>query len=222
MTVDTRVRVRLVDEERIIRDLLGDLLENTGEYRVAARAGDGREALRLLREAVADVVVMGVRAPVSYGIEACREITERFPDTKVLMCAAPGEPGSVEQSLAAGATGYLREYSGKEDFLAALWEVAYGEFRITGDAARRLAQAVRSPRSVAAWERVATLTGREKEILQLFASGLTFQEIGEIRNIKVFTVRNAVSAVQKKLGFETRHQMVIWAVQASLVGDPWS
>ena len=58
--------------------------------------------------------------------------------------------------------------------------------------------------------------------LQLFASGLTFQEIGEIRNIKVFTVRNAVSAVQKKLGFETRHQMVIWAVQASLVGDPWS
>ena len=85
------------------------LLENTGEYRVAARAGDGREAVRLLREAVADVVVMGVRAPVSYGMEACREITERFPDTKVLMGAAPGEPGSVEQSLAAGAAGYLFE-----------------------------------------------------------------------------------------------------------------
>ena len=91
-----------------------------------------------------------------------------------------------------------------------------------GDAARRLAQAVRSPRSVAAWERVATLTDREKEILRLFAGGLTFQEIGEIRNINALTVRNALSMVQKKLGFETRHQMVIWAVQASLVSDPWS
>ncbi len=114
------------------------------------------------------------------------------------------------------------KYSGKEQLLETLREVALGEFGIPGGAARRLAQAVCSPRSVAAWERVATLTGREKEILQLFASGLTFQEIGEIRNIKVFTVRNAVSLVQKKLGFETRHQMVIWAVQASLVGDPWS
>ena len=65
------------------------------------------------------------------------------------------------------------------------------------------------------------LDGREKEILQLFASGLTFQEIGEIRNIKVFTVLTTVYMVQKKPGFETRHQMVIWAVQASLVGDPW-
>ena len=83
MAVDTRVSVMLVDEERIIRDLLGDLLENTGEYRVAARARDGREALRLLREVGADVVVMGVRAPVSCGTEACREITESFPDTKL-------------------------------------------------------------------------------------------------------------------------------------------
>ena len=95
-------------------------------------------------------------------------------------------------------------------------EVAEGEFRIPGDAARRLARAVRSPSGDAS-ERLETLTDREREILKLFAEGLTYQEIGEIRNNSGLKVRNAVSAVQRKLGFRTRQQMVLWAVRAGLV-----
>lgn len=67
--------------------------------------------------------------------------------------------------------------------------------------------------------RLDTLTDREKEIRKLFAEGLTYQEIGEIRNNNALTVRNAVSGVQKKMGFKTRQQMVIWAVRAGLVDD---
>ena len=65
--------------------------------------------------------------------------------------------------------------------------------------------------------RLDTLTEREKAILKLFAGGLTYQEIGEIRNISALTVRNAVSGLQKKLGFRTRQQLVLWAVRAGLV-----
>ena len=62
-----------------------------------------------------------------------------------------------------------------------------------------------------------TLTEREKDILKLFAEGLTYQEIGEVRGNSGLTVRNAVSGIQKKLGFKTRQQMVVWAVRAGLV-----
>ena len=217
MSNDSRTSVMLVDDHSIMRDLLRDALENTGEFQVVAQAADGEEALRLVREAAPDVIVMDVIMPMMDGIEACRAITELLPDTKVLMLTASNEQDAIVRSIAAGATGYLQKYSGKEQLLTTLREVAEGEFRIPGNAARRLARAVRIPASDPPSERLEALTDREKEILKFFAEGLTYQEIGEIRNNSALTVRNAVSGVQKKLGFKTRQQMVIWAVRSGLV-----
>ena len=217
MTVGNRTSVMLVDDHSIMRDLLRDALENTGEFQVVAQAADGEEAVRVVREAAPDVIVMDVIMPVMDGIEACRQITELLPGTRVLMLTASNEQDAIVRAIAAGATGYLQKYSGKEQLLTTLREVALGEFRIPGDAARRLARAVRSPSADDAAERLAALTNREREILKLFAEGLTYQEIGEIRNNSGLTVRNAVSAVQRKLGFRTRQQMVLWAVRAGLV-----
>ena len=222
MTSDTRTSVMLVDDHSIMRDLLRDALENTGEFQVVAQAADGKEALRLVEEAAPDVIVMDVIMPELDGIEACRQIMELLPDIKVLMLTASNEQDAIVRSIAAGATGYLQKYSGKEQLLTTLREVALGEFRIPGSAARRLSRAVRSPLADDAAELLATLTDRERQILKLFAEGLTYQEIGEIRNNSALTVRNAVSGVQKKLGFRTRQQMVLWAVRAGLVdgGSP--
>ena len=217
MTTGNRTSVMLVDDHSIMRDLLRDALENTGEFQVVAQAADGEEAVRVVQEAAPDVIVMDVIMPVMDGIEACRQITELLPGTRVLMLTASNEQDAIVRAIAAGATGYLQKYSGKEQLLTTLREVAEGEFRIPGDAARRLARAVRSPSADDASERLAALTNRERAILKLFAEGLTYQEIGEIRNNSGLTVRNAVSAVQRKLGFRTRHQMVLWAVRAGLV-----
>ena len=219
MTSDNRTSVMLVDDHSIMRDLLRDALENTGEFQVVAQAADGQEALRMVEEAAPDVIVMDVIMPVMDGIEACRQITELLPGTRVLMLTASNEQDAIVRAIAAGATGYLQKYSGKEQLLTTLREVALGEFRIPGDAARRLARAVRSSSSDASSELLGTLTDREKEILKLFAEGLTYQEIGEIRNNSGLTVRNAVSGLQRKLGFRTRQQMVLWAVRAGLVDD---
>ena len=216
MATGNRTSVMLVDDHSIMRDLLRDALENTGEFEVVAQAADGQEALRMVQEAAPDVIVMDVIMPEMDGIEACRQITELLPGVRVLMLTASNEQDAIVRAIAAGATGYLQKYSGKEQLLTTLREVAEGEFRIPGDAARRLARAVRSPSGDAS-ERLGTLTDREREILKLFAEGLTYQEIGEIRNNSGLTVRNAVSAVQRKLGFRTRQQMVLWAVRAGLV-----
>ena len=217
MTTDTRTSVMLVDDHSIMRDLLRDALEHTGEFQVVAQAADGQEALRLVAEAAPDVIVMDLIMPELDGIEACRQIMELLPGTRVLMLTASNEQDAIVRSIAAGATGYLQKYSGKEQLLTTLREVAAGEFRIPGDAARRLARAVRSSSGDASSDQLGALTEREKAILKLFAEGLSYQEIGEIRNNSALTVRNAVSGVQKKLGFKTRQQMVVWAVRAGLV-----
>ncbi len=219
MTSSAQTRVMLVDDHSIMRDLLRDALENTGEFLVVAQAADGAEALRIVAEAAPDVIVMDVIMPVMDGIEACREITELLPGIKVLMLTASNEKDAIVRSIAAGATGYLQKYSGKEQLLTTLREVAEGEFRIPGNAARRLSRAVRNLPDGAASERLDALTQREKEILKLFAEGLTYQEIGEKRNTSGLTVRNAVSGIQKNLGFKTRQQLVVWAVRIGLVND---
>ena len=217
MTAAARTRVMLVDDHSIMRDLLRDALEQTGEFQVVAQAADGEEALRVVVEAAPDVVVMDVIMPVMDGIEACRRITDLLPGTRVLMLTASNEQDAIVRAIAAGATGYLQKYSGKEQLLATLREVVEGEFRIPGNAARRLSRAVRAPLTDAGSQLLETLTDREREILRLFAGGLTYQEIGEIRNNSGLTVRNAVSGIQRKLGFKTRQQLVLWAVRAGLV-----
>ena len=80
-------------------------------------------------------------------------------------------------------------------------------------------RAVRSTSAEDGSELLDALTEREMEILKLFTEGLTYKEIGEIRNNSDLTVRNAVSGIQKKLGFNTRHQMVVWAVRNGLLGN---
>ena len=133
MTAENLTSVMLVDDHSIMRDLLRDALENTGEFQVVAQAADGAEALRMVREVAPDVIVMDVIMPVMDGIDACREITELLPDTRVLMLTASNEQDAIVRAIAAGATGYLQKYSGKEQLLATLREVAEGEFRIPGE-----------------------------------------------------------------------------------------
>ncbi len=113
MTTDTRTSVMLVDDHQVMRDLLRDALENTGEFQVVAQAADGQEALRLVQEAAPDVIFMDVIIPVMDGIDACREITGLLPGTKVLMLTASNEKDAIVRSIATGATGYLQKHSAR-------------------------------------------------------------------------------------------------------------
>ena len=215
MTAENLTSVMLVDDHSIMRDLLRDALENTGEFRVVAQAADGQEALRLVQEVAPDVIVMDVIMPVMDGIDACREITELLPDTKVLMLTASNEQDAIVRAIAAGATGYLQKYSGKEQLLATLREVAEGEFRIPGSAARRLARAVRSPMADAAFERLDTLTDREKGILKLFTEGLTTEGFDGYQEHQAF--RRWLKEQQRVDGTGAERCSVVVPVRAALV-----
>ena len=84
---------------------------------MVAQSADGEAAVRVVREAAPDVIVMEVIMPVMDGIEACREITKLLPDNRGLMLTASNEKNAIVRSIAAGATGYHQKYSGKEQLL---------------------------------------------------------------------------------------------------------
>ena len=222
MSSENRISVMIVDDHAIVREGIAEVLEQSGDFEVVGQAGDGDEALDMVRELMPDVVIMDILMPVKNGIEACREITATLPDTRVLMLTASNRHGAIVQAVNAGATGYLQKFSGKGMLLSTLKEVASGEFRVQGEAARRLVTGMSGDGGVGPIPPSESdrLTARERDLLRMFARGMSYAEIAEARgNSNPMTVRNAVYAIRRKLGLGTRQEMGVWAARSGLLDD---
>ena len=219
MVAKRRIRVMIVDDHEIMRDGLNEVLTRDGGFEVAGQAGDGAAAVKLAVSLKPDVIIMDSMMPVMNGVDACREITEALPDTKVLILTASTEEDAVAEAVAAGAAGYLQKYSGKEKLLNAVRGVADGEFRIPGDAIRRAFAEFRASTQGTSKPKPSMLTPREREILSQYARGMTNAQIAKGRGISPVTVRNALYAIQDKLAIETKQELVIYAVRNGLLDD---
>ena len=215
---DGRIRVMLVDDHEMMRDGLREALLRTGDYEVVGEAGDGVEAVRAAQSLRPDVIIMDVMMPLKNGIDACREIMEVLPETRVLMVTAATERDAVIEAVAAGATGYLEKYSGMEKLLRTVRDVAEGEHRIPGDVIRRVFAGFRTGAPQPAHE-LNRLTGREREILTLFAQGLSYAAIAEVRGNRPVTIRNSVYGIQDKLKIGSKQELVVWAVRNGLLDE---
>ena len=213
-----QIRVMIVDDHEIMRDGLREVLQRAGDFEVVGQAGDGAAAVRVAQNLRPDVIITDVMMPLKDGIDACREITEMLPDTRVLMLTAATEEDAVIEAVAAGATGYLQKYSGKEKLLRTIRDVAEGEYRIPGDVMRRVFWGFHAGEHQQTRESN-RLTAREREILTLFAQGLSYAEIAETRGNQPVTIRNAVYAIQDKLTIETKQELVVWAVRNGLLDE---
>ena len=218
MSQTAQTRVLLVDDHEIMRDGLREVLQRSGAFDVVGEAGDGETAVRVAQSVKPDVVIMDVMMPVKSGIDACREITETLPSTRVLILTASSEEDAVMEALTAGAVGYLQKYSGKEDLLRTVKEVAEGQFRMPADAIRRVFSGIRTAEQRKTDE-LSRLTGREMEILTLFAQGQSYAMIAQARGNQPLTIRNAIYGIQDKLGIETKQELVVWAVRSGLLDD---
>ena len=219
MTTTKQVRILLVDDHEIMRDGLREVLDSEDDLDVVGQAGDGVAAVKVARELRPDVVVMDVMMPLKNGIDACRDIIEILPDTRVLILTAGSEDDAVMESVAAGATGYLQKYSGKEKLLAAVRGVAMGEYRIPSEVVRSVFASIREATEQSRVHELARLTDRDREILKLFAQGLSYAEIAEVRNNQPLTIRNAIYGIQNKLGIDTKQELVVWAVRMGLLDN---
>ena len=219
MSTAGRIRVMVVDDHPIMRNGLRDTLEASGRFEVVGQAEDGEEAVRTVEGIEPDVIVMDVIMPNKDGIDACREIKELLPETRVLMLTASTEEDAVIEAVAAGATGYLQKYSRPEELVEAVLDVAEGRVRIPDKVLREVFAVVRGDRSLASHQASDKLTALELETLTLFASGKSYTKVAEARGNSTVTVRNTLYRIQDKLGVKTKQELVIWAVRNGLLDN---
>ena len=213
------VRVLLVDDHQIMLDGLQKLLESSGDFEIVGQARTGDQAVSLATEHKPDVVVMDVILTGRDGIDACREINETVPETRVLMLTAATEEESVLNAISAGATGYLRKLSNAQKLLDTIRDVAEGEYRMPQEVMRKVFAGVRISPQLADKSALDRLTEREKQILQLFAGGRSYSDIARLRGNQTVTIRNAIYGIQNKIGVKSKQEMVLWAVRNGLLND---
>ena len=156
------IRVMLVDDHPITRRGLCEILEESEGFEVVAQAADGEEAVSIAEESQPDVIVMDVMMPKKDGVEACRDILDLLPDTRVLILTASTEDDAVIEAIAAGASGFVQKYSGSDELVEAIRKVAGGGLLIPDDAMRRVFGLIREGVALLPSQRV--LTERERGV----------------------------------------------------------
>jgi DNA-binding NarL/FixJ family response regulator len=198
------IRVLIAEDHAVVRGGLVELLEAAEDIEVVGTAADGEEAVRLVREATPDVVLMDISMPELDGIEATRAITDSAPDTRVVMLTAFSDRDRVLAALDAGAMGYLLKDTEPPELLGALRAAARGEAPLTPRAASQLL-------SARSQERHADLSRREREVLGLVAEGLPNKLIARRLEISEKTVKAHLTSVFQRIGVTDRTQAALWA-----------
>ncbi|GIJ58965.1 response regulator [Virgisporangium aurantiacum] len=216
------VRVVLVDDQALVRAGFRMVLEFSGGITVVGEAGDGAEALRLLRTVDADVVVMDVRMPVLDGVAATREICAAGPTPRVLVLTTFDTEADAFAALQAGASGFLLKNVPPEELVAAIHVIATGDAVVAPRITRRLLDRFAGALLSAPSASVDGLTEREHEVLLHVAQGLSNAEIAARLVVSEATVKTHVGRILAKLGLRDRVQAVVLAYESGLVkpGSP--
>ena len=212
------IRVLIADDQALVRSGFRLVVETRPDLEVVGEAEDGEEAVRRTLELDPDVVLMDVRMPGLDGIEATRRIVAAGAPARILVLTTFDLDEYVYAAVRAGASGFLLKDVRPGDLVDAIRLVAAGNALLGPSVTRRLLERFADDRgSGAAAESVAALTGREREILRLLASGLSNAEIAELLVLGETTVKTHVSSILRKLGVRDRVQAVIVAYDAGLV-----
>ena len=212
----TRQRVLLVDDHEVVRLGLKALLERHPQFDVIGEASNAREALEMVGNYHPDVVVMDIRLPGTSGIEACEEITNRYPDTRVMMLTSYAEDEMLFSAIRAGASGYMLKQIGGEDLVRALEAVGRGDALLDPAVTQRVFQEVRRAVKEEEASAFAHLSQQEKHVLLLVSEGKTNREIAKALFLGEGTVRNYVSSILSKLGVSNRAEAAAYAVEHNL------
>lgn len=211
------IRVALVDDQALFRAGIRMLVDSQPDLEVVAEAGDGREALRVVPPAAADVVLMDIRMPVMDGLAATEQLL-RIPDPpRVVMLTTFDLDEAAARAIRQGASGFLLKDADPEFLLAAIRTVHAGSAVIAASATRDLFAHFGTSAAPAVPAAYATLTEREKEIFALAARGLSNAEIAASEYLSEATVKTHISRILTKLGLRDRVQLVVFAFDNGLV-----
>jgi len=214
--MSTKLRILLVDDHEVVRLGLKALLDRHPNFEVIGEAGNAREAVELAGNLHPDVIVMDIRLPGGSGIEACQEITDKQPESKVIMLTSYAEDEMLFSAIRAGAAGYVLKQIGGEDLVRAIEAVGRGEALLDPAVTQRIFQEVRKAAREEEASAFSALTQQEKHVLLLVSEGKTNREIAKALFLGEGTVRNYVSSILSKLGVSNRAEAAAYAVEHNL------
>jgi two-component system response regulator DevR len=211
-----KTRILLVDDHAIVRLGLTTLLNDQPDMEVVGEASTAGEAVIAVEKLHPDVVLMDIRLPGEGGIEATRQVTARFPDSKVVMLTSFADDELVMRAISAGAMGYVLKQVGNEDLLRAIQAAARGEALLDPKTTARLLVRVRSADRKAEEDAFRDLSDREMDVLAPLARGKTNAEIGRLLNLSEKTVGNYIGSMFEKLGLNNRIELAAYAYEHHL------
>jgi DNA-binding NarL/FixJ family response regulator len=207
------MRVLIVDDHPVTRDGLRAALTTAADVEIAGEAASGEEAIETVETSKPDVVFMDVRMPRMNGIEATKQIKERYPDTKVILFTVDESRASISEAIKAGVSGYLLKDVGADELVNAARLALEGKAVIHPTLTQAFIEEVR----LADRRPEAPLSRREIEILQKVAYGSTTKEVADVLGISPHTVKTHLERIFEKLGANDRAQAVAIAIRKGLV-----
>jgi len=220
----TVIRVLLADDEAMVRAGVRAILDTDPGIDVVAEAGDGAEAVDLVRKHRPDVAVLDIRMPVLDGLAAAAEIRGQVPGTAVMILTTFSEDAYIARALAGGASGFLLKTGDPRELVAGVRAVADGAAYLSPQVAHRVIAELsqggdtgRMSRRVEARERIAALSDREREVLALVGAGLSNAEIAARLHVVEGTVKAYVSTILNRLDVKNRVMAAIIAYDAEVV-----
>jgi DNA-binding NarL/FixJ family response regulator len=199
------IRVLLVDDHAVVRKGLEQLLGTAGDIAVVGAVADGADAVAHARELAPDVVLMDLSMPEVDGVEATRRLMAEAPRTHVVVLTSFADQPLILAALEAGASGYILKDAAPDALIGAVRAAAEGGAPLDPKVARVVLDQRRSPSSPA------TLSAREREVLDLVAEGLPNKQIARRLGIAERTVKAHLTSIFQQIGVTDRTQAALWA-----------
>jgi DNA-binding NarL/FixJ family response regulator len=213
-----KIRVLVVDDHTIVRDGICALLALAGDIEVVGEAGNGSEALRMVKELMPDVVLMDMAMPIMGGLEATRRICKEFPGMRVLALTQYDDKEYVFPVIEAGASGFISKASASSELASGIRAVYHGDAYLSPPVARFLVEdyqhSIGGRNSGDPYEQ---LTDRERDVLKLVAEGFTTPEIADLLKVAPKTVEGHKTNLMAKLDIHNRTELVKYALRKGII-----
>jgi DNA-binding NarL/FixJ family response regulator len=206
------IRLLIVDDHEKVRLGLRTLLEEEADLRVVAEASTADEALTQIAHHQPDVVILDIQLPGRSGLDVCREIIQRFPQTRIVMLTSSVNESFVIDALRAGASGYVLKQVGNDELVRAVRAAKQGEMALDPKTSAQIITRLNSLQKNIETSAFRELSPREMDVLILVARGFGNKEIGEQLNLSEITVRNYISTMLEKLHLHNRVELAVYAV----------
>jgi DNA-binding NarL/FixJ family response regulator len=204
------ITILIADDHPVVRDGLRGMLDGQPDLEVVDDVANGHQALAAVSRGAPDVVLMDLRMPELYGVDATRRIRAEHPDVRVLVLTTYDDDTDILRAVEAGATGYLLKDAPRDELFDAVRAAARGETVLAPAVAAKLMRHMRGPDRAA-------LTERELAVLRLVAKGLTNRAIARELHLGEATVKTHLTNAYTKLDVDDRTAAVMAALERGLL-----